>query len=302
MSKLASQIDLSTAFYDVMFGKPDEASDRLNAVEQAVCDEISILLEHQQVSSLVPPLPTQLMQINKALSDPHTDFRVLASIIESDVALAGEIVSRANAPAYRRTAKPIESIPDAIASLGLSGVGDITNSILMKRVLSIKPIYFKKFGQQIWDHSEECAFICRFLSGSYDPGLCYLLGLLHDVGKVVMYKCLVEAFQRTDPSSSPGGKLFKEMMVRYSLWLSWRIAESWNMPDSVIQALEQQRHDSQQGLGLVLSQSNFLSELFMLSKAAHIDVEDTVMAFGLNGVDPEVGQKVFELLEVNSQS
>ena len=222
-----TEIDLSTAFYDVMFGKSDENTDTLNSIENAVCNEITQLLEHKDISSLVPPIPAQIMQITNALADEETDFRVLSDIIETDVALAGEVISKANSPALRRTDKPIENIQDAVANLGLSGVGDIANNVLMKRVMNIKPIYFKKFGAQIWTHSDECALVCRFLANEYESGLCYLLGLLHDVGKVVMFKCLVDSFSRADPTSKPGGKLFKEMMIRYSLWLSWRIAESW---------------------------------------------------------------------------
>lgn len=297
---MSFQIDLSTAFYDVMFGKPDETSVILNSVEQAVCDEISILLEHKDISSLVPSLPTQVLQINKAVSDPHTDFHILSNIIETDVALAGEIVSKANAPAFRRTAKPIESIKDAVASLGLSGVGSIANNVLMKRVLDIKPIYFRKFGKQIWEHSEDCALVCRYLSEDQDIGTCYLLGLLHDVGKVVMFKCLVNGFKRADPSSAPGGKLFKEMMVRYSLWLSWRIAESWGMPENIVNALEQQRNDSEHAeLALVLHKSNFLCELYLLSQAAHLTLDDAAQTFGLHGCSQEQGEKVFALLDKN---
>lgn len=295
-SNNAFAIDLTTAFYDVMFGKSDEAAETLNPLEQAVCDDVSRLLEHRDISSLVPPLPAQIIQITNAVNDDSTDFRVLQGIIETDVALAGEIISKANTPAFRRTEKPTENIQEAVASLGLSGVADIANNILMKRVLDIKPIYFKMFGQQIWDHSDECAVLCRFLADDYDPGLCYLLGLLHDVGKVVMFKSLVDAFTIAHPEHQPGGKLFKDMMIQYSLWLSWRVAESWDMPESIVGALKQQRYDAAEGLGVILLQGNFLSEMNMLAKVAQIDLEEMAAIFGQKGLSEEKVAAAFQLI------
>ena len=291
-----ASFDISTAFYDVMFGKPAESAETLNPLEQQVCDGIAQLIEVKEVSSLVPPIPTQLIELNKALLDDTADFEELQGIIESDMALSGEIISRANAPAFRRTNKDIENISQAIASLGLLGIGDIANNIMMKRVMGIQPIYHKMFGKQIWEHSEECAVLCRALARDYDPGLCYLLGLLHDVGKVVMFKCLVDAFKLANPDDIPGGKLFKDMMVRYSLWLSWRISESWQMPEPITNAVKQQRDKDPDGLGAILKQSNLLSELNMLKKAGHIDLEQAKLIANQQGMDSSSIDMGFQIM------
>lgn len=284
----ADNIDLSTAFYDVMFGKPDENADSLNEIEREVCKEIEILLEHKgQLASLVPPLPTQLLEITNALSNEATDFDQIGHIIHKDVALAGEVIKMANSPLFRRSSTPIESLEVAIPRLGLVGITNIATTVLTERIINIKPIYFKTFGKHIWTHSLECAIACRNLAGKHDPSICYFLGLIHDVGKVVMFKCLVDCFSRANPDSVPGGKLFKQMMIDYSLWLSWRIAEEWGVADSIITALKQQRFEHQEDLGAVLYQGNLCSEVHMLIKANYLTFEDGKMALQDAGLDEE---------------
>lgn len=298
--KIITINELETVFYDVMFGETSNDEAKLNDVEQAVVDDISVLLEHSEnLASLVPPLPEQLLEITNALEDENTDFDRISQIIHKDVKLAGEVVKMANSPFFRRTSKPIESLTQAIPLLGINGITNIATTVLTQRVIEIKPIYFKLFGNLIWTHSLECAIACRALAGVNDPCLCYFLGLIHDVGKVVMFKCLVDSFSKACPNTKPGSKAFKQMKIDYSLWLSWRIAEEWGVPENMIAALkqQQQRADKKVGLGEVLFQSNLCSEIHMLIKADKISLEEGKLVLDQIGLSEDLLFSIYEEID-----
>lgn len=258
---------LETAFYDVMFGDSKTGDDQPNDIEKAVLDDIVVLMEHSSgLASLVPPLSQQLFEITTALENENTDFDHISHIIHKDVKLAGEVIKMANSPLYIRAGKPVDELSQAIPLLGLDGITNLATTVLAQRVIDIKPIYFKLFGKLIWTHSLECAIACRHLAGETNPCQAYFLGLIHDVGKVVMFKCLVDCLSKVDSNAKPGGKIFKQLMIDYSLWLSWRIAKEWGLSEVMIIALKQQhqRAVTQDRLSQILTQSNICSEIRML--------------------------------------
>lgn len=248
-----------------MFGGSKDET--LNELEQVVIDEIDRTIKGaEDIASLVPPMPTQVARLTGFLQDPHADFERLEAIIETDAAISGEMIRLANSPLYKRPGVEVVSLSSAVRSLGMNSVVDIATTVLMGRVLEIKPVYFRRFGKLIWDHSQHCAITTKQLAGEDPFGQFYLLGLVHDVGKVVIFGAMVAAFSRADPGTKPGSTAFKVMMVEYSDWLSWRIAEAWSLPDSLVQALKQQRYEEQTREGQVLHLGNVICEQFLLVK------------------------------------
>jgi len=285
-------IELGTAFYDVVFGDVDR-SGGLNELEQVVCSEIDVMLEGtKNLSDLVPTLPKQLIEITQALSSKSADFDVVMRLIREDVALAGEVLRAVNSPLFRRSTVPVESISKAVSILGLVNIANIVSTVLAQRVMSVAPIYFKLFGQKIWNHSLECAAACQSLFGTHDPCLCHFLGLIHDIGKIAIFPALVEGLKSVHPDIKPGGQLFKDRMTDYSLWLSWKIAEEWALPEPLVTALSLQRSRSkctaQPGsLGELLYHANLCSEVHMLTAAGTISFDEGTLALQRSGVPDE---------------
>jgi len=291
-SSSLEDIDLGTAFYDVVFGDV-ERSGGLNELEQVVCSEIDVTLEGaKSLTDLVPALPKQLIELTQALSSESTDFDVVMRLIREDVALAGEVLKAANSPLYRRSTGPVESISKAVSILGLVNIANIVSTVLAQRVMSVAPIYFKLFGQKIWNHSLQCAAACQSLYGTHDPCLCHFLGLIHDIGKIAIFPALVEGLKSVDPDIKPGGQLFKDRMTDYSLWLSWKIAEEWGLPEPLVTALNQQRSRSQctaqpDSLGELLYHANLCSEVDMLIAAGTISLDEGTLALQRSGLSED---------------
>ena len=301
-SSSLEDVELATAFYDVVFGDV-ESSGGLNELEQVVCSAIDVMLEGaESLTDLVPALPKQLIEITQALSSESADFDVVMRLIREDVALAGEVLKAVNSPLFRRSTVPVESISKAVSILGLVNIANIVSTVLAQRVMSVAPIYFKLFGQKIWNHSRECAAACQSLFGTLDPCLCHFLGLIHDIGKIAIFPALVEGLKSVDADIKPGGQLFKDRITDYSLWLSWKIAEEWGLPEPLVTALSQQCSRSQctaqaGGLGELLYHANLCSEVHMLIAAGTISLDEGTLALERAGLPEESIFTVYAAIE-----
>jgi len=259
---------LSTAFYDAMFGTDNTDSEINHIEEKALRNVREILNSPQQLSKQIPPLPITLLQLIDILKDPNSNFIEITNLIEKDPGLAVEVLKVSNSALYFRGNQEITSLRNAVALLGISGITNISTTLLLEKVKPSKPIYYKMFGKQIWIHSVQCAFLCKILAieNKSDEFDAYFLGLIHDIGKIIIFNCLCDALSSEFPDSTPGSQAFKELMAEMSADISYFIAVEWKLPAIYCDALDVQRSVTSSVLSEQLYKGNLLSELYLLYK------------------------------------
>lgn len=259
---------LTTAFYDAMFGS-EHADIEINSIEEKALTNVrNILNDPQKLSKQIPPLPIILLQLIDTLKDPNADFMAIAAVIEKDPALAIEVLKVANSSLYYRGNGKISSLRNAVSLLGVAGVTSIATTILLEKIRPAKPIYYKMFGRQIWIHSVQCACLCKILASAdnHDQFDAYFLGLIHDIGKIIIFNCLCDALSTEFPDSTPGSRAYKELMSEMSADISFFIAQEWQLPSMYSQALQNQRTIDNSTLAKLLYKGNLLSEVYLLYK------------------------------------
>lgn len=310
--------DLGSAFYDAILAKQIDVTEDLNAAETELYDKVTSLLEESDsLSQFVPVLPQQLVKFLDEVKKENTDFDKICAIVKGDIALAGETIRIANSPIYRRAAGTIESIDRAIACLGLQGVTEIASVLLIKQILDVESNRFKQFGEVLWNHCLECAEACRLLcSEDDDPFTCYLMGLVHDVGKVAMFTCLCDHLDEFGSEDIDECKVFKIVMTEHSTWLSAHIAKEWELPNSIILALYEfdamtlmsyLDYDTKDKapLSILLEKANSCSEIYTLINSGIVKNEtgiELLRGLGLEKDGIETILKRYDLLEVGSES
>jgi putative nucleotidyltransferase with HDIG domain len=139
-------------------------------------DELRTLIPRIPV---FPPVALELLTISRNSDVPAEQFVRLASV---DQVLAGTLLSVANSAAHGRGAN-IQSVQRAVLHLGT----DLTRQVLL--AAAIRPILNCHAQPDLWLHSIESAetadAIAR-LTGMVDPADAYTLGLLHDVGRLLL--------------------------------------------------------------------------------------------------------------------
>lgn len=310
--------DVASAFYNAILSRAIDTTDDLSGSESIIYETISNMLdESEKLSQFIPVLPQQLVEFLEEINQENTDFDKICDIIRGDIALAGETVRLANSPLYRRSSGHIDSIGRAIACIGLRGVTEIASILLIKQIVDIDSDRFKLFGKVLWSHSLECAEACRLLaSDKTDPFTGYLMGLIHDVGKVAIYTCICKYLDIQSSENIPidEAKLFKLVLSENSTWLSAQIASEWNLPPAITLALSEfdsmtitsYSDNDQQGrsaLGILLVKANTCSEIYTLMDTGIITNAEGVKLLRDVGLDRNNINTIldrYELLNVDA--
>lgn len=131
----------------------------------------------------LPTLPHVVQRLAAMIGRPTVSTEEIGSIIEKDQVLAAKVLRLANSPFYGFPSR-IGSVPHAVIVLGFNVVKGLT---LCASALSI----MKDAGMdQLWRHSLGVAITANFLAARLEiknPEELFVAGLLHDIGKVVLY-------------------------------------------------------------------------------------------------------------------
>ncbi|MFT7684045.1 MAG: putative nucleotidyltransferase with HDIG domain [Moritella dasanensis] len=273
-------IDTSSLFYDLLFNNKDVATEvnaGLNPLEKSILLKVEGSVSRPENIALnVVRLPEVLHKVSALIDSDNYTAEQLAALITQDPVLAADVIKLVNSAGYQLGAQEITSLPEAVVRLGGLQIKSIVLTIVMQNMTDIKPIYFKLFGQHLWQHSLTTALWAKKLAKSRgeDPDLAYFLGLIHDVGKIALFKLIVDEMNISDPQFRPSSKVFRQMMTKHSLRLSALIAQSWLLPGVVVKALYEQSETAsmlhQTTPGKLLVEANLYSEIHLLLAQGYI--------------------------------
>lgn len=137
----------------------------------------------------VASLPTIFFKVEEVLANPKSSNKLLADILSEDTALVARLLRLANSSFYSLPGK-VETITQAITIIGTHQLRD---AVLASSIVSV----FRDIPDDIvnmesfWRHSVACAVTCRILATlRKDANIetAFLSGLLHDIGRLVLYK------------------------------------------------------------------------------------------------------------------
>ena len=152
----------------------------------------------------LPALPAALRELRCAVADDSVPRETLATILESDPALAARFLDLATAPFFG-TVTPCESIDDALTVLGREKTARIVGAIGIGEQLRPRDDDERTFFDETWRHGVRTARRAVALAihalGARDGGILdvraldrlYVAALLHDVGRMVLRRIAPEA-------------------------------------------------------------------------------------------------------------
>lgn len=294
-------IDLAALFYSLLFpARTKDAGGVANNLERRVMAEIELALASPQViAEKVLKLPSKVLELDRKLADPQFDTKDLLALIEQDPLLSVEVLKLCNSPAFKRGEREVTSLQQALVQLGREQLRCFVTSCLVREMLDIKPIYFRRFGAEIWRHSMQVAFLTSELSEE-DRDTAFLLGLLHDVGKLAIFKMLLDAFVQAEPGEQPNSWLFRQVMTAKSLTLSALLARYWQLPSIFEAELDKLAHlhtRPHEGIAAVVWRANIISEISMLQQAGKLPADMLSNLLALVGLDQVQFEALHEKLQ-----
>jgi HD-like signal output (HDOD) protein len=233
----------------------------------------------------IAPLPRVCAQLAELTAQQVTDAAQLARLIQSDPALAGEIIRVANSPALRpRTA--IVSLQQAVSWLGVAEVRNIAMAVMLRGEVFTAPGHepqTEELWQEAWLAGLWAKEIARERRKHVESA--FLAALMHRTGAALALKILsrfeVQGRERLD------ARIFGDLVVEFEPVLGRLLMNHWLLPKDVQDAASDWRN----------YRESTQSDLAGTVHAAHLLAAHTLHA-ELMTEDMVIESPVFELLGV----
>lgn len=208
-----------------------------------VLDLRSKLARHLDDLPVLPGVVSRLLALDPA-DDDHADR--VSELIEAEPNFSARLLAYANS-AVSAPASPVVSIPAAVTRVGSLGATDLVLTLGVTTVFVPRD----SWDRSLWRHSIQVAIVARALTAAIrppdvTPEAAYAAGLIHDVGRFVMFQHAPADLRRIDEGSwSTPDELItveNEICGLNHADIGALACESWGIPDLVVEAVRR-HHD-----------------------------------------------------------
>lgn len=168
--------------------RADDGSTSYNSEEYDLM-RIKILAKAENI----PPLPDFARQLIAVTRKDSATIAEVTGKIKKDQGMSSKVIKLVNSPFYGMR-QEISSIDRATVLLGFNSVKNIALALSLDQYFQKPFNMYGTTGKAIWQHSYKVACISQEIGKELglDPDALYMVGLMHDIGKVVMMDFLVK--------------------------------------------------------------------------------------------------------------
>ena len=222
-------------------------------------------LEKKIIKSVknLPAMPEIIFKIQKLLSDPNSNIKQIANVIETDQVIAVKVLKLANSSYYGLSGK-VSSVQHAAVILGFKTLGELIAIAGFSGLMGKKLPGYGYDSKEFWKHSLAVALASKIIAEQTIPDLtgeAFTSGLIHDIGKIVLdpfvsekretFKALLEKENQTFLNAE------KQILGYDHAEIASEICKNWKIPELLINAVGYHHYPS-------LSNKNKVSYLLHL--------------------------------------
>jgi putative nucleotidyltransferase with HDIG domain len=258
------------------------------------------------------PLPANAARVLRLLDDPDVNIRRLTESLTRDPALTAELLRIANSALYG-FGPAWKSFSEVVMRLGLRRIRTLVLGAAMGRMLA-RPLSGYGLGREaLWRHALSTAQSARYLANVIhfpDGEAAYVAGLLHDIGKVVLDRYVLE-----------DGRQLAEVIRKADLrhWqaeqqlfgldhaaVGGMIARKWQFPTELAEAIQFHHLPACAGvdptLSAIVNVANALAPYHYGNQTTFGEREAQPEALALLDLSPEQLERLqAEVLEIGTQ-
>jgi len=196
----------------------------------------------------MPSLPILFVELQKLLDNPFCSNHAISELIRKDQGMVSKIMQLSNSALYGKR-QEIKRIDNAITYLGTETLRNLVLQVCLVRMFPINTRAIPDFSASLfWKHSLATAYFAEQLvlmlrlpkSDDY-----YLGGLLHDLGKVLLYQFYPDLFEKivlkAIEQNMSGIDAEREVIEVDHAEIGAFLTESWKF-DSAIQKVISNHH------------------------------------------------------------
>ncbi len=190
----------------------------------------------------LPSLPEIFIEITKVLGDPRSSAVHVANVISKDTALSARLLKIVNSAFYGFPSK-IDTISRAVMIVGskqLSTLALGTSVIHIFRDIPPELVDMKSF----WEHSIACGIAARMLASYKNmphTERLFVAGLLHDLGRILIYKHFPREGKETLLEARKTGRLLRSAEIEIlgfdHAQIGGTLLKKWMLPPTLDEAV-----------------------------------------------------------------
>ena len=194
--------------------------------------------------------PDYYFKLKKVIENPRSSFKAIAEVILHDPALSARILKVANSPFFNPGFK-VESIDRALTFIGMNQLEELVLGTAVMESFKDIPTDLIDINA-FWKHSIGCALGARLIAEHIrEPGKdrFFLLGILHDIGSLIIYKKAPKAAQKALELSEENSEFLFQIETQIHGFNHADVAASlfrlWKLPEELVQVIAKHHIPSQ---------------------------------------------------------
>jgi len=185
-----------------------------------------------------PALPATVTKVLAVTADPESTANDLMQAILPDQTMCAAILKVANS-AFFGIPKEVNTIERAVVVLGYS---EIQNIVVSKAIFGSFPKLNKDSREDVgrfWDHSFTCGLAAKIIAKHFNlnAGEYFVAGLLHDIGKLVLFLTFTDTYQLVKDIETP--ESFNDLEAEQEKYgfdhadVGFKLTQRWMLPDQL---------------------------------------------------------------------
>ncbi len=189
----------------------------------------------------LPALPEVAQRILVAMEDEHVSLERIEGIVSKDFALSSSLLKLANSAFFRRSGH-IATVSDALMTVGFNVAKSLLIALSFRQISSAR----SPFERALWMHQLGASLYSFFIASEIRlpvPGEALVAGLVHDIGKAVLNKCLSEKYaaviSRVRNEDAAFMTAERDLLGTTHCEIGGLVLDNWKLPQDIRAAVEQ---------------------------------------------------------------
>jgi putative nucleotidyltransferase with HDIG domain len=248
----------------------------------------------------LPVCPIIFVRLMQTLDHPDAAVRDLSEILSSDAHLATQVLRVANSALYGH-ARQISSTNDAILRIGFAEVWSVASAVKARELFQSANGDWSHLSTFLWEHALATGMLAKHiakLAGHKDAEDVFTAGLLHDLGKSVLYQVEPQYAALCKNGALYGRDLIFQEVEFYGTHhakFGAELMRHWGLPEGLASLVEAHHDETMRSDELRTPQL----VLNLANQAAHTLVP---APYETHVLEPEVPEALLEALNLEPET
>ncbi len=194
----------------------------------------------------LPPISQAALQLVNLLDEPAVSNEDVVQVLKYDNVLTAKLLRACNSP-YFGLEEPVSSVDQAVLILGHHQILHIVLTLAFGGAMAVPLVGYAVESNELWRHSLTAATAAEFIVNNgieinVDPHVAFTVGLLHDIGKLVLGQVLTPENQtniRALIADKQHSRWEAEKIVLGTdhAEVGGALLQAWNLPAEIIEGV-----------------------------------------------------------------